>query len=340
MPDQIVTPTVEPTATVTPAPAPASTPTSEGDDAPVSSDKTDDFDFAEFSSDFSEESGELEEPVAAEKAPKAPEPKAPAAAPASPAATKEPPTAPAAAKAAETPPATEQSVAAPKAGAPKTEVAPGAKEQPPVQSPQPTVEQRREQYSNWRKESETKLRGLYKLDPADAEKMLSNPEEVLPTLAARLHLDVYEAVLSDFYSRLPQIISTQFEQINSARRNEEDFYGAFPKLREHKTKVEGFAQAFRQVNPQMSREDFMKQVGLAMMASLGIPFDAAAPQPTAPAAAAPAAPGPAVVARDIVRPGGGFAPAPSGGVAPAAPAAPGSGNIWDQFAKDLEEDDS
>lgn len=341
-----------PAAETTPPP---SEPTSAGittdidTDAPAGADDgagSSDFDFTNFDKEFDAvDSSETDEPAAPAPSSKAPEPeKKPDAKATSPAA-KKPDAVPAPAAPAEKQPLVAEKKEAAPAEPPKAEgkepATPPAQPQDTPPAGQPlTAEQHREQYQKWRTESEAKLMELYSLAPEDAEKMLSEPEKVLPKVLAKHHLDVFEAVTTEFYQRLPQIVGSIIQQAEATKQHENDFFTAFPKLKPHAQKVAQFARAYRQVNPQMPREEFMQHVGTAMMMALKIPFEEPpqTPDPNA-AGTAPGEPERTVVARDVMHPGGGFTPAPTAGVAPGSGKQPQK-NIFEQFAEDLLADDS
>lgn len=242
------------------------------------------------------------------------EPKAPAQGKAKPAAQPQTPPTATAPAAVPPKPAEPKPPETPKvAEAPKTPEAPKPAEtpKPNVEPPkQPTDEERKAHYTKWRGDSEKRLEQLYQMSPEDGESMLSKPEAVMPKLAARLHMDVYEAVLGEMQQHIPRIFASMMDAQQRVKANEDQFFSQFPKLRGHEEQVVKFMQAFRQINPTMPRDEFAAQVGTAMMAALKIQPDA----PTTPASA-PAAP--QIIAREVVDPNAGFVPAPVAGVAPA-----------------------
>lgn len=233
---------------------------------------------------------------------------------------------PAEAKAPEVPKAAE----APKAETPK----PAESSTPVATEPQKTVsdEERKASYQKWRGDSETKLQQLYQLTPEDGEAMLAKPEAVLPKLAARLHLDVYEAVLGEMQQHLPRIVSTLMEGQGRIRASEDRFFGQFPALKQHEGQVYKFMHAFRQLHPTMPEVDFANQVGLAMMSALKIPMQA----PTTQTQQAQ----PEVVRREVVDPGAStFTPAPTSGIAPINPKQQQT-NPYAQLAEEFLQDDA
>jgi hypothetical protein len=294
------TPASTPSAPATPPSAPVSpTPASpaKGADSSSPSEKF----FEDLSLLEETETGELEAPLLKAPEAKVPKAEAPKAAPKEPA------------------------IEPPKVEAPKPTEPIKAEETPKPAEPAPmrpeairaqTPEEQKAVYTKWRGDQEARLRTLYALDPDEGELMLSKPEDVLPKMAARLHMDVYEAVLGEMQQHLPRIMTGLLEAHGRVKENEDKFFGQWPKLRPHYGQVFKFMQSYRQLNPAMPADEFAQQVGLAMMAALKIPFEPTTPAPPKPN-------GPQELSREVVQPGlGGFTPAPSAGYAPTSPLAP------------------
>lgn len=289
----------------TSAPASSSPVSPAAPEAPKAPDSGKNF-FEEFSLLEETEGGELEVPSP---------PQAKVAPPPKPVVKEEAP------KAAPKEPATEQ----PKVEAPKPAEPVKATETPKPAEPAPvtpevqkveTPEERKAAYIKWRGDQEARLKTMYALSPEEGEQMLSKPEDVLPKMAARLHMDVYEAVLGEMQQHLPRIMTGLIEAHERVKENENKFFGQWPKLRPHYGQVFKFMQSYRQLNPSMPADEFAQQVGLAMMAALKIPFEPSAP-------VTPHQNQPQELSREVVQPsGGGFVPAPAAGYSPSAPNTP------------------
>jgi hypothetical protein len=115
---------------------------------------------------------------------------------------------------------------------------------------------------------------------------------------------------------MPQMMAQYFQQQQANEANEREFFDAFPALKEkpeYAQTVINSITAIRSANPQIKREDLIKQVGIMSSLSLGLALPGVTP-------AAPAAPPatPATAARPIIaaaRPAGagtvGHVPAPT-----------------------------
>lgn len=192
------------------------------------------------------------------------------------------------------------------------EPAPVAQEvvQPPQEAPvvpeAPAVEAPAAPETNFEETRNAALAELekrYALSKEDADAMISEPETVLPKLASRMYMDIFESVLNAVQTTLPQAISHISQREQAMQRDENDFYDKWPMLRDEKYKqqVLRIGQMYRQMNPTASKEQFIQDVGLQSAIALRLPLPGyAAPQP------GPAQPAP-------------YQPPRAGAVAPAAP---------------------
>lgn len=101
----------------------------------------------------------------------------------------------------------------------------------------------------------------YQIPEADARRLISEPETVLPRLAAQVHLNA----VRDIGQYLPQLVSQMVaqgvEQRLGAMRAEMEFFGRYPALNrpEFKPTVAKALTLTRQSNPQMDRESLMRE---------------------------------------------------------------------------------
>ena len=221
---------------------------------------------------------------------------------------------------AETPPATP----------PVVPPAPPAAEIPPQPAAQPTPAQPGQppaDYQAWRQTRETELAStLYAINDADAQALLTEPETVLPRMAARMHREVMESTMRALQSVLPQAIQgyTQHEQANTQAK--QFFSGVNPDLANpaYEPYILQFGEVYRKVNPSAGPEEAARAIGSLVRSALGI----AAPQqgvsaPPAMQVSQPAAPVP-------------FTPARGSGTGSAAPA---PANPFAQLANEFLNDD-
>lgn len=220
--------------------------------------------------------------------------------------------------------------ATPPATPPVVPPAPPAAEIPPQPAAQPTPAQPGQppaDYQAWRQTRETELAStLYAINDADAQALLTEPETVLPRMAARMHMEVMESTMRALQSVLPQAIQgyTQHEQANTQAK--QFFSGVNPDLANpaYEPYILQFGEVYRKVNPSAGPEEAARAIGSLVRSALGI----AAPQqgvsaPPAMQVSQPAAPVPFTPAR-----GSGT------GSAPPAPA-----NPFAQLANEFLNDD-
>ena len=154
-----------------------------------------------------------------------------------------------------------------------------AAEVPPQPSAQPAPAQPEQpaDYQAWRQNRETELAStLYAINEADAQALLTEPETVLPRMAARMHMEVMESTMRALQSVLPQAIQgyTQHEQANTQAK--QFFTGVNPDLANpaYEPYILQFGEVYRKVNPTAGPEEAAKAIGALVRSALGI----AAPQ--------------------------------------------------------------
>lgn len=119
-----------------------------------------------------------------------------------------------------------------------------------------------------------RLQTFYALNDEDARMAITQPEAVLPKLAANLHLNVVDSVVNTIISRIPDIVrATQQREIASSR-NEDEFYKAWPDLSkpEYKETVYRAVASYRQLNPQAPMDEVVRAAGLQATIHLRLPI--------------------------------------------------------------------
>lgn len=175
------------------------------------------------------------------------------------------------------------------AAAPAAPVLPPAGPQPvPPPEPQPaqTLEQAVEVRNKWRNDTIDALAaGHYNLSEAQVEEIQTTPEVTIPKMMARVYLDATEAATMGVMQHLPRVITGVMQRMQEAETAEKDFYAAWPALdrTKHHDAVMQLATAYRQLNQNASKDDFIKFVGSQAIVALGL-TQAVAPPPVAPAA--------------------------------------------------------
>jgi hypothetical protein len=106
------------------------------------------------------------------------------------------------------------------------------------------------------------------------EKFLMNPEQVLPTMAARLYVDVYEAVLQTVQAQIPSFMNVREQQVRMSQQAESSFFQRWPALKDPKyaNDIVAMGRAYRQQNPQASFEQAVEAVGAMVSVAKGVPL--------------------------------------------------------------------
>lgn len=185
-----------------------------------------------------------------------------------------------------------------------------APEPQPAQAPQPALD-----YNSWRTQQMGNLEKHYALDADTAQALLTEPETVLPRLAAQVHLEVTENVLKAVQQMVPGMIQQVNQSTVVETQAQEAFFSQNPDLKGvDRAKILQIGAMFRQVNPNADANTAISTIGSMVRTALGMP---AASVPGQDAAfTPPAAP--------VVQP---FSPARGSGGA-AAPRASAQGNPW------------
>jgi len=182
----------------------------------------------------------------------------------------------------------------------------------------------------------------YALSDEQATMLIAEPDKVLPELAARMHVRVQVGLANQIAQMLPQMIAAQIQQQGKVQSLESSFFGAYPELNkpEFRTTVQESLAMIRQVNPQASREEVMRD-GAALAAVRlrtklgGVQEPAQLPVlPSMPLSEASVVP-PVLAQPAPAQPQAPFVPAQAGGAStPVVPIDPNAGNIFAQLAMD------
>lgn len=123
-----------------------------------------------------------------------------------------------------------------------------------------------------------RLEKLYVFSEEEATQLQTEPELVLPKLAARLHARIVQDALSGIGAVIPQII----EQQQARRAAEDDSWNTFYSVngdikdRVSREQILSVAGMFKQINPTADAPTIVREVGRIIRTSLGLPDPAAA----------------------------------------------------------------
>ena len=191
------------------------------------------------------------------------------------------------------PPAASEPAPAPAA---PEEPAPVAAE-PPLQppAPAPVVPQATpEELAAARKVYETQIAARYAISEEDALLLQTEPEKVLPQMAARIYADVMQDVTQQVMGIMPQVIQGYTQSTARETQAQSEFFGAWPELKGHDQQVLQMGAMFRQLNPNAPPQEAIAKIGEMTMAALGLKRQQQVGQSAPPPAAQqfrPAAPG-------------------------------------------------
>lgn len=162
------------------------------------------------------------------------------------------------------------------------------------------------EYSAWRTQRLSQLEQVYAVDPDSAAALLTEPETVLPKLAAKVHMEVLENSMRAMQAMVPVMMQQvqQHTEINTRARNL--FTSVNPDLVDPKFEpmIMELGASYRRVNQSAPPDEAARAIGNLVRAALGI----ASPQVAAPQTVQ-AAPRPAVAPFTPARgAGGGNAP--------------------------------
>lgn len=126
---------------------------------------------------------------------------------------------------------------------------------------QKTEEELRQEFAARREEALSVIAQQYALSDDEADGILSDPKVYVPKLAAKLHVDVYEAAMRAVYAQIPSLI----DSVVSQRQNQQSivdkfFEGDNAVLKDHMQDVLQVAKTHRQMNPTMPADQFMEEV--------------------------------------------------------------------------------
>lgn len=170
---------------------------------------------------------------------------------------------------------------APVAVQPEAAPTPSVQTEPQMQTPQASAPNAPE--DTFRVLSETIARerpkiieavaaGQYQLTNEELTLVATEPEKVLPTLMARVHINAVQGVLTHVAQQLPAVVGGMIKAQQQQADLENRFYSAWPQLDrvKHDGTVRQLAAAYRQMNPNASFDDCVRIVGAQAAVALGV----------------------------------------------------------------------
>lgn len=168
------------------------------------------------------------------------------------------------------------------------------KKQTPASTPQPTPpgpqqetpeqkQAREAAEAQAREKFEHDLQEYYKLPDDLAARMQTEPEAVMPVLAAKLHQTVLGAAERMLNQVVPQMLEHHRQITEANNKAREAFYSRWPSLKGKDEHVIQIATMYGQLNPNATPQERLENVGKMVCAGLGItPDPAPGPGTTSP----------------------------------------------------------
>ncbi len=165
----------------------------------------------------------------------------------------------------------------------------GGAQQQPVQSPQfdpaDPISLARGLVQNQAAAIEHLAQTQFQLTQPELEAMESDPGQAIPRLLARTAVFMQQQFLTQLSRVVPMQIQRHGELLQRHSSNEDKFYASWPQLdrAKHGAMVRELGQRYRQLNPDVTLEQMIKDLGPFVLHRAGLPLAApgvAAPQGT------------------------------------------------------------
>ena len=112
----------------------------------------------------------------------------------------------------------------------------------------------------------------YQFTEEEATQLQMEPAKILPKVAAKMFVDVYEALYFSMINQMPRMINTLSTSNQSNKEAEGTFFGAYPELNkpEYAEQVGRLGKFWREQNKDASPEQAIKGIGDTAMAWFGL----------------------------------------------------------------------
>lgn len=153
----------------------------------------------------------------------------------------------------------------------KQETTPQTAEKPETEQPKLTPEQQKEAYDKWFNESVTKIADEYTMSDEEYAEYEADPRVALPKLAAKVTIKAIEAVAANNAATFPRMFNQYALMFQAQQRDLDDFYTAWPELKDEQalTVLSRVGPMYRNLHPNASKEQYIKEVGAQIMFMLG-----------------------------------------------------------------------
>lgn len=129
-----------------------------------------------------------------------------------------------------------------------------------------------EDFAKWEQGQIETLTKNYQFDEDTALRLQTEPELVLPELAARMHMDITKQIVQTVQRMMPQMVQPVLQKTDIEAKANALFYGINSDLNpaKHGKHVLAAAQTFRQMNPKATPEEAAKGIGEIVRVSMGL----------------------------------------------------------------------
>lgn len=131
-----------------------------------------------------------------------------------------------------------------------------------------------DKFKEWKQAELAKLEKSYAFDEDTAARLLTEPELVLPKLAAELELNATRRALEAVQRMIPQLVPQVIGSQQHEDKAKDYFYGANPDLKKHHKEVLEAGKLFRKMNPKATPEEAAEKIGNMVRQGLGLPLPA------------------------------------------------------------------
>lgn len=150
----------------------------------------------------------------------------------------------------------------------------------PGEAKPPSEQDIQQTYQQWRGQSEELLAThYYGLSPEVTAELELEPAKVIPRLMAKVYLDAMTASIGQMTMHFPRLVRLVNQQMTKEDESEGAFFKAWPQLKGKEDEIRRFGQAWRNLNPSASAEQFVNEVGAGVMVALRLDPTPRASQP-------------------------------------------------------------
>lgn len=135
-------------------------------------------------------------------------------------------------------------------------------------------------FKEWQQSEMSRLeKDVYALSEDDAARLQTEPELVLPQLAAKMHMTVMQNALEAVQRMIPQMLQPELKRGETESKAQDMFFKVNSDLdpKKHLPKIIEAGKLYRQMNPKATPEEAAQAIGQIVRVGLGLKT-----QPTAP----------------------------------------------------------